>query len=201
MVEGTDDEHVVKHICGQRGLGTIEVIHKYGGKTQLLDGIGTRLKESDITELGIILDADTNLLASWQSVADRLRASGYLISPMPSLDGTVAVAPPGTLLPRVGIWLMPNNEVPGILEDFLRFLVPDGDPLFGYVEQSIAAIPAEQVRFDSLSRPKAKMHTWLSWQAEPGRPFGQAIAARYLDPNLPSVDDFARWLRRTFFEH
>lgn len=31
MVEGPDDEHVVKNICGQRQLGTIEIIHPYGG--------------------------------------------------------------------------------------------------------------------------------------------------------------------------
>lgn len=29
MVEGPDDEHVVKHICGERQLGQIETIHPY----------------------------------------------------------------------------------------------------------------------------------------------------------------------------
>ena len=31
MVEGPDDEHVVKHICDQRQLGMIEKIRAYGG--------------------------------------------------------------------------------------------------------------------------------------------------------------------------
>lgn len=52
MVEGPDDEHVVKNICGTKGLGKIETIHAYGGKEPLLDGIAARLKESDITALG-----------------------------------------------------------------------------------------------------------------------------------------------------
>ena len=48
MVEGPDDKHVVMHICGERKLGEIETIHAYGGKDPLLEGIGTRLKESDV---------------------------------------------------------------------------------------------------------------------------------------------------------
>ena len=83
---------------------------------------------------------------------------------------------------------MPDNRVPGILEDFLRFLVPDGDPLFIHVEKSLNAIPFAHRRFNELRKPKAMIHTWLAWQEEPGRPFGQAISARYLDPHLPAAN-------------
>lgn len=200
MVEGLDDEHVVKHICGQRNLGEIESIHKYGGKDQLLEGIGPRLKESDISALGILLDADTDLVARWQAVSDRLRHAGYASVPSdPEPSGTVIPPPTDSLLPRVGVWLMPDNRVPGILEDFLRFLVPDGDPLFIHVEKSLNAIPFAHRRFNELRKPKAMIHTWLAWQEEPGRPFGQAISARYLDPHLPAANHFAVWLSRTFF--
>lgn len=200
MVEGADDAYVVKHICGERHLGKIEMIHPYGGKEPLLDGIGVRLKESDLSALGILLDADTDLDARWQAVADRLKKAGYAAIPdSPSPHGTVIPTSIDSLLPQVGVWLMPDNRTPGILEDFLRFLVPDGDPLFSHVEQSLHAIPPEQCRFTELKKPKAKIYTWLAWQEEPGKPFGQAITARYLDPNLPAADIFADWLRRTFF--
>lgn len=200
MVEGKDDQHVVMHVCGSRGLGKINVIHPYEGIEPLTDAISTRVKESDITALGILVDADTNLAARWQSVRQRLISSGYEAVPdLPEQDGTVIPAPDGSILPRVGIWLMPNNSVPGILEDFLAFLVPDGDPLFAHVEQALNTIPAASRRFTDLSAPKAKIHTWLAWQEEPGRPLGQAIAARYLDASLPSGDKFAGWLQRTFF--
>lgn len=200
MVEGPDDEHVVKHICSERRLGNIETIRSYGGKDPLLEGIGARLKESDVVALGILLDADTDLQACWKSVTHRLKQAGYAATPdTPSPDGTVVHAPVNSLLPRVGIWLMPDNRVPGILEDFLRFLVPVDDPLFAHVEQSLATIPSANCRFSELKKPKAKIHTWLAWQEEPGKPFGQAISARYLDPNLPGANSFASWLQRTFF--
>lgn len=78
MVEGPDDEHVVKHICGERRLGHIETIRPYGGKDSLLEGIGVRLKESDITVLGIILDADADLQPRWQALSTRLSALGMV---------------------------------------------------------------------------------------------------------------------------
>jgi hypothetical protein len=200
MVEGPDDEHVVKHVCGQRQLGTIECIHSYGGKDCLIDGIAVRLKQSEIRVLGVILDADTDLAARWQAVADRLSIAGYTDVPgAPAPEGIVIDPPADSLLARVGVWLMPDNRTPGILEDFLRFLVPPGDGLLTYVDEAMAGIPADQRRFPELRAAKARIHTWLAWQKEPGKPFGQAISARYLDPNLPAASLFAAWLQRTFF--
>lgn len=200
MVEGVDDEYVVKHICGERNLGSIDRIRNCKGKDPLLDDIAVQLKESDIFAVGVLLDADTDLQARWQAVRHRLQQAGYGSVPVaPDIVGTVIAAPAGTLLPRVGIWLMPDNQVPGILEDFLRFLVPENDPLFAHVEHSIDTIPPIHSRFDDLKKPKARIHTWLAWQEEPGKPFGQAITARYLDPDLPAADVFAQWLHRTFF--
>lgn len=200
MVEGPDDEHVVKHICGSRQLGRIENIFPYGGKDPLISGIGVRLKESDIAVLGIILDADTDIQARWQAVSSRLSGAGYKEVPgAPSPEGTIIESPVGTMLPKVGVWLMPNNQLPGILEDFLHFLVPNGDGLLAHVDQSIKSIPPEHIKFLDLNKPKARIHTWLAWQEEPGKPFGVAISARYLNPNLPAADIFANWLHRTFF--
>jgi hypothetical protein len=150
--------------------------------------------------LGIILDADTDLQARWQAVTARLQMAGYNSIPVsPVADGTVIESPLNSLLPRVGIWLMPNNLLPGILEDFLRFLVPDGDGLLAHADQAIDNIPVGQRRFSRAKTAKARIHTCLAWQEEPGKPFGQAISARYFDPNLPAANTFANWLQRTFF--
>ena len=93
---------------------------------------------------------------------------------------------------------MPNNQTSGILEDFLRFLVPQPNILFDHAKASVAAIPEGERRFKQLDEPKAVIHTWLAWQEEPGRPFGTAITARFLDPNVPEVDVLAAWLKRLF---
>lgn len=211
LVEGPDDWNVVKNICSQLQLGIIHewhhgkpasgTQHATQGKEALLQSLPQHLKASDISSLGIILDADESLNNSWQSVRHTLIRSGYADVPkQPFPDGTVLPAPtePTSLLPRVGIWIMPNNQISGTLEDFLSFLIPDGDALLPHAQDIISNLPEK--RFTDAHRPKALMHTWLAWQKEPGKPYGQAITTRYLDTSLPVAKTFADWLKRTFFE-
>lgn len=169
LVEGNDDEHVVKHVCGARGIQRLDEIKAQGGVDPLLESLPVRLKESDVEVLGVVIDADTDLAARWQSLQVRLTKAGYQdIPPQPAAEGTVLDPPSGTLLPWVGIWIMPDNQTQGILEDFLRFLIPETSCLFNHVQSSIKAIPQEERRFSQLVEPKAVIHTWLAWQTNSG---------------------------------
>jgi Protein of unknown function (DUF3226) len=201
LVEGNDDEHVIKHVCGARGVQDLDEIKPQGNVEQLLENLPVRLKESDVEILGVVIDADTDIAARWRSLRDRLAKAGYRNVPAyPLADGTIVDPPSRTLLPRVGIWIMPNNQTKGILEDFLRFLVPEDSRLFEHVQSSVTNIPKGEQRFNQLAKPKAIIHTWLAWQKEPGKPFGTAITARYLDPNVKQVDVFISWMNRLFFQ-
>jgi hypothetical protein len=202
LVEGPDDEHVVKNFLGRRQLVSLDEIKAQGGVNELLDALPVRLKQSDIGTLGILVDADSNLAARWQSIKQRLTRAGYQGLPdEPQDGGTIAQPPNGTLLPRVGIWLMPNNLTAGILESFLRCLVPsNGQLLLGHAERSLETIPVEIRLFSDLQRPKALIHTWLAWQHEPGRPLGQAITARILDTENETADSLASWFRRLYLD-
>jgi hypothetical protein len=201
LVEGTDDEHVLKHICGNRGIPNLDDVKPHGSVERLLDSVPVRLKASEDGDIvGVVIDADTDVAARWRSLRDRLIRVGYTAVPdNPAPDGTILDPPVGTLLPRVGIWIMPDNQTKGILEDFLRFLLPAGSRLFDHVTTSVATIPAGEQRFTQLAEPKALIHTWLAWQEEPGKPLGTAITARYLDPGVAQVDVLVSWLNRLFF--
>jgi len=201
LVEGPDDEHVLKHICGNRGISRPLAVKPHGGVDQLLESVPVSLKASEEGDIvGVVIDADTDLSARWQSLRDRLARVGYSDLPaLPAADGTIIEPPDDKLLPRVGIWLMPDNQTKGILEDFLTFLVPAGSQLFEHAKTSVATIPENEVRFSKLAKPKALIHTWLAWQDEPGKPLGTAITARYLDPGVTQVDVLVSWLNRLFF--
>ncbi len=200
LVEGIDDEHVLKHLCGQRGVGKLDEIKPQGSVEQLLENFPVRLKESEIEILGVVLDADTDLAGRWDALRQRLKQAGYGGVPdHPAANGTILAPPPDTLLPRFGVWIMPDNQSKGILEDFLRFLVPTGSRLFEHVKSSVAGIPEEERRFSQLAEPKAIIHTWLAWQEEPGKPLGTAITAKFLNPNVSQVDLLVAWLKRLFF--
>lgn len=201
LVEGNDDEHVLKAVCGRRNGPYLDEIKAHGGVDRLLESLPVRLKASADGEIvGVVIDADTDLNARWKSLQDRLNEVGYQGVPEnPLPDGTILDPPIGKLLPRVGIWIMPDNRNKGILEDFLRFLVPAESILFKHVQSSVAAIPEGEQRFSQLAEPKALIHTWLAWQEEPGRPMGMAITARFLDPDVTQVDVLVSWLNRLYF--
>jgi hypothetical protein len=88
LVEGIDDEHVFKHLCGQRKVGILDEIKQHGSVGQLLESFPVRLKESEIEALGVALDADTDLSGRWDALKQRLVQAGYSGVPaQPAPDG------------------------------------------------------------------------------------------------------------------
>lgn len=200
LVEGTDDEHVVKHICGNHGIPHVDEIKEHGGVEGVVENIPIELKfasgEGDVVV--VVMDADESVTSRWQELHDILRGAGYEDIPdHPNPDGTILSPPFRSLLPRAGVWIMPDNTTGGILEDFLRFLVPQPNALFDHAESSVNSVPER--RFSENDRIKAVIHTWLAWQEEPGRPYGTAITAGFLDPQSTHAVAFASWIRRLFF--
>ncbi|MCP5113398.1 MAG: hypothetical protein GY953_21400 [bacterium] len=188
LVEGADDKHVVRHLLDHHGLDGFDIRDR-GGIDNLLETLHVELKASDLRQLGIIVDADESLVSRWQSIRDRLTRSGYENVPKsPDPSGTI-VSQPGR--PTVGIWLMPNNSVAGILEDFVAALVPDGDQMWSRAEDCVDSVQP----LLAASAAKAKIHTWLAWQEEPGVRMGSAINQKYLNPEAERADEFVAWLR------
>lgn len=131
-------------------------------------------------------------------------SSGYDDVPnKPVKDGTIIESDDDKFLPRLGFWIMPDNQSTGILEDFLRrlipeySLVPESGSLYGHVVKSVDSIPDR--RFCDRKEPKAIVHTWLAWQENPGLPMGTSISKDCFDLNAPEVDVFVSWLERLYF--
>ena len=109
-------------------------------------------------------------------------------------------------LPTVGIWLMPNNQKTGMLEDFIRFLVPEDDELLPIAQNKVNEIlNAGQNRFTQTHKSKAIIHTWLAWQERPGTQLGKAITYRFIKSQQYILDDgkasdFINWLQALFKE-
>ncbi len=199
LVEGADDKHVLNNICSNRGLPQLDDVKPLGGVSELLVAIPVQLKASNEVGdvVGVVIDADTDFDARWQSIRDRLTKAGYKDMPAaPDQKGTILEPPTSSALPRVGVWIMPDNRTCGTLECFLQFLVPRPNELLDHAAACVESIT--DPLFGPNDKLKAIMHTWLAWQAEPGRPYGTAITARFLDPNVPQVDALISWLERLF---
>jgi hypothetical protein len=196
LVEGKDDRHVICSLLKHHQVTENFTVKDVEGKDKLIQAFRASLRIRDSQVLGIVIDADEDLAARWQSLRNILIETGYdSVAANPTASGLVMTA---DNLPAVGIWIMPNNQGPGMLEDFIRFLVPAEDRLWSRAEQAVSAIPPQQVLFKPSYRSKAIVHTWLAWQEEPGKPLGQAITAKYLEANADYAQTFVAWLRQLF---
>src|ERR1043166_4519017 len=160
LVEGSDDVHVVKHLCNAHGIPIdfeFSDVHD-GGVERLLSQIPIRLKESEIENLGIIIDADEDAAGRWAALRGRLLGAGYENIPdAPEPAGTIINLDDGFRTIRFGAWIMPDNRLPGMLEHFLGFLVPQGDRILPYVDSFLASIPAEHRPFREAHLAKARI--------------------------------------------
>ena len=100
---------------------------------------------------------------------------------------------------KVGVWLMPNNDLNGMIEDFISFLVPENDKLLPIIENHLSAIESQNLNiYADAHRSKALIHSWLGVQKDPGTPMGLAITKRYLDIDEATCKIFMDWLRKLF---
>jgi hypothetical protein len=193
LVEGRDDQHVIYALRDAHNIPDVFDVTGKDGIDPLLESIPVELKASDRERLAVIVDADENLSARWDQLRYRINKAVSLELPKePSPEGTILQIPDG---PRLGIWIMPDNQVSGLLEHFLAFLIPQGDSLLPLVDSFLASIPAALRRFSSGHSAKARIHSWLALQKEPGKPLGQAITYRYLEAKAEVVQPFLKWLR------
>jgi hypothetical protein len=196
LVEGSDDQHVILALCSRHKLPVTFDVVDNRGVTNLLKSISVWLKTSSLETLGMILDADEQIEKRWHEVKGRLEQAGYHL-PSHSVRGGTILRQPG--LPVVGIWLMPDNVSSGMLEDFLKYLIPEGDLLLPEAERTLDKLEMERINgYKHVHRAKSLLHTWLAWQDSPGMPIGVAITHSYLDTNSDLGYEFVEWLRELF---
>lgn len=198
LVEGKNDQHVIWALCEMHQISeTFDVIVPgEGGLEAVLADIPARIDESGLQSLGVIVDADEVIETRWSRIRNRLREIGYNVPIQPVQDGFIATLPDR---PRVGVWVMPDNQLPGMLEDFVGYLIPQKDRLKPVAEKTLQSIQKKRLNlYKSTYRSKALIHTWLAWQVTPGMPMGQAITAQVLQHNQPLARHFVDWLKNLF---
>ena len=192
LVEGADDEHVVWHLCNRHQAIPEFCIRDKKGIEGLLEDIGLEILDPRRKAVGILVDANDDLDARWNAVADRLRKENIEVPSNPEPTGIII---DGT--PRVGIWLMPNNESPGELENFVSEMIPADDPVWPLSKNYIDGIPEADRKFTEKKILRAKVHAWLATREEP-RKMGVAIRAQDLRVDGTLSTAFANWLRQLF---
>jgi hypothetical protein len=197
LVEGNDDQHVIWSLCERfKIIENFDVIDCIGWEGAL-EQAEIRIKNpNNNTIIGIVIDADLDLQTRWNKAIGTLKRQGYELPELPNPTGTIILQEG---MPKIGIWLMPNNKISGMLEDFIEMLVPQNDKLLEIAKASLKQIEELEInRYKEIHYKKALIHTWLAWQENPGTPMGLAITKKYLTTENEVCTSFVSWLEKLF---
>ena len=199
LVEGDDDKRVIPELIEKNGVvwtqdnPLIPDIHSCGGYSKLLNQIKTRLKESSLSQLGVIIDADDNPRGRWESIKNRCQVSIPNLPNELSEDGLICEV---TKDLKFGVWLMPDNFQRGMLETFLAYMIPnETETLWQFAQSSVQEAINRGAKLTEVQYDKANIYTWLAWQDPPGRQLHQAVKETVLDPTHPRAQKFVKWFK------
>lgn len=204
LVEGNDDRFIIPELVEKNGIPwepngiRIVDIIPFNGIEELLkpDEIETRLKASDLEALGILVDADDNCAARWAGIKRHCDNTFPELPLALPTDGLITENSDGL---RLGVWIMPDNQSPGMMETFLNRLVPDdAQQLLNFAEQCVADSRQHGAVWRKSHADKALVHTWLAWQDPPGRQLHRAVMQNQLKPKSESAVAFMAWFRRLY---
>lgn len=204
LVEGKVDLRVIPELIEANGvvweINKIPVVYisPHNGYQKLVDPdvISTELQASGLSVLGIMIDADDNFLARWQSIRN---ASIKSIPDLPALlpeEGLIHTLPNGI---KFGVWIMPDNKMRGMLETFLTYMISTGDEaLWQFAQEVVQEAKSKGAVYTDPHLDKANIYTWLAWQNPPGRQLHQAIKERILHPKHPNAQRFVTWFKNLY---
>lgn len=195
LVEGNDDMHVIMALCQKFSINENFEIIDCKGINKLFSQIPIRLKQSGFETLGIIIDADTEIRKRWTALQDMFSKQQIILPDEIPSDGLILKTNNIT----IGIWIMPNNNLNGMLEDFISFLIPKDDNLLLIANQTLEAIEKKELnKYISSHKSKALIHSWLSWQEAPGTPMGLAVTKKFLTTEDENCNKLITWLTKIF---
>lgn len=212
FLEGDADRLFFQALVVEKLGFSVDIEPKHGisniQKSLLEKKLFKKLQTGQIEHLGIIADADhattipgkAGFQNRWQELTEPLRAQGYEITDPPSqtYQGSIFTHPDG--LPPVGLWLMPDHQNDGMLEDLIKQTIdePQQSTLLQAATTCLDQLPC--TLFEPHHQTKATVYTWLAWQKKPGQALVSAINANLINLQSPPWQEFITWLNYLFKE-
>jgi hypothetical protein len=204
--EGADDCYFFDSLRSQLGIPenaiqieTFAPVADEGGKSRMpeyLNVLEARDGFGQLKALGIVVDADTSAEATLDSVRRHLLANKY--------DGNVAHA---EILPishplnsrlAVGVFVMPDGESPGTLEDV--FIAAIREVSAHTSDHSILCVDRLAECIDPTGdllgsrRSKMTLYAWLSIRERPSVRPGQAVTWGYIEHDCSAFEAACKFL-------
>jgi hypothetical protein len=184
--EGDDEVHFFEALVARLHLDDIQV-EKYGGTAGLsrfLRDLARRPGYERLVALGVTRDADDDCSTTFDRVRGSLSSNGF---PFPAVPGHITQG-----LLRIGVFILPDNQRAGMLEDLCLDSVA-GDPAFACLDEFFQCVLNAAQRQPGHT-PKARVHAWLATQPEPDKRLGEAARSGYWPWDNPAFDQLKHFL-------
>lgn len=197
IVEGKDDQHVIRQILS-KCFDRRPDIREAEGIDKLIQNIPNYLQQDRNGPLGIVVDANGSLARCWERIRSRFTEARRPLPKRPDPRGTIVFGDRrrgGAGRPDVGVWIMPDNQSEGELEDFVRKMIPADDNLWPRAKDYIARIDEAERRFAPKKTVRAQVHAWLAATEKPS-PMGLAVKKGELVIDGELCKRFVDWVVR-----
>lgn len=211
VVEGEEDKKLFQALLRRSQTDRVEVVCHPAGKGNAIAtycaSVAKQTKSSQ-AQLGLVVDADLVAVGGsgiGKTVADlnaKLMPLG--LRPLTKLAGGGFEA--GSMQYtrcRFGVWVMPNGEKDGYVENLLvDCIAPAESARFDYAQRQCEAALADA---PSLGFPvrahhmvKAELGTWLAWQDPPRMSFAAALERGLFDERGDVMSSLSAWLKSLY---
>jgi hypothetical protein len=208
IVEGNDG-YVLSALCLAGGLNSPigyvgpknykNFVVDAGGISRVSDAIKVALANPDVTNIGVVVDANAvGCQSRIDSITNGIRRT------YPDFNELITLSPTGWVGEiaqgvALGLWVMPNNQDSGYLEHFLVRLIRENDQNFVLAQQFLSEAKATgEASFTEGRDQKALLALFLAIQEEPGMNAPTAVKKGILDHTNPLAQNFLTWFDSTF---
>jgi hypothetical protein len=95
--------------------------------------------------------------------------------------------------------MMPNNQMQGMLETFLTYLItPENEKLWQFAQEKAQESKNFGAAFTDNQLDKSNIHTYLAWQNPLGNQLHTAIKSNILEGKHPTVQNFIIWFKTLY---
>jgi hypothetical protein len=217
VVEGEEDKKFFEAVFRSIGKADQVVIrHRPSGKSNAISLFGANLDLLNLASkarIGLVVDADDPALNASDGFPNtrqtvNLQLQQRSFNSFATGAGTTGLIATANHLDHVvtGMWVMPDNNANGYLEDFANTVVASSEQ----AQQAFALGQSRAVltgshggptfAFKAHHLPKAAVGTWLAWSDPPRMNLGTAVSRGLLDVQHPAFCSLIAWLNLLYFE-
>lgn len=211
LVEGEADKGFFDEICKKLSLDTAVLVappkdlggthNSKEGVKNLLKTLLAQLEDGQISHIAVVVDADYGqhgggYQRTIDSLSEIVGRSGFVLENNSSPKSGLCFKNSDGLA-DFGLWIMPNNQQEGMLEDWIKSCINESEQAL--FQQAIDAVQdISTPKFPAHLSSKAEVATWLAWQKQPGHGLYAAITDQLLDNEHPLFTELKQWLHKVF---